>query len=229
MTYERQFLAGFDAAGISPKFLPAAYGMFGQESSFGRASPNVLQVTASTAAKPGYGLAPLSGQDINDPAKSSAFALQLLKAKAEHAGLSFENPADYPAILRLHNGGGDPNYVQHVAARTPLTIPEEVPTGPKEEPEMASQPAPQLTYVPRLFLRPSRTQLIRQAGATCRRYFYVLELVLQVGAHLERVSQGLWRELLMQQTSRSAAPLNSTNNSSLRGCTDSGLILRRLT
>ncbi|RUT24167.1 hypothetical protein C0V97_18025, partial [Asaia sp. W19] len=123
MSYGRQFLAAFDSSGISPKFLPAAYGMLGQESSNGAASPNLLQVTSSTAANPGYGLAPLSDEDRNDPQKSSAFALNLLKAKADHAGLSFDNPDDYASILRLHNGGGDPHYVQHGAARNPSTPP----------------------------------------------------------------------------------------------------------
>lgn len=176
MAYERQFLAGFDAAGINPKFLPAAYGMFGQESSYGRASPNVLQVTASTAANPGYGLTPLNSQDISDPEKSSAFALRLLKAKADHAGLSFDDPTNYPAILRLHNGGGDPSYVQHVAGRMPLTTPEEAPAGPKEGPEMAAQQAPQLTYTP-----PPAPQALQDASdPTSRRN--LSQMLLRAGA-----------------------------------------------
>ena len=150
MPYGSQFLAAFDASGISPKFLPAAYGMLGQESSNGTASPNLLQVTPSTAAKPGYGLSPLSDADRNDPQKSSAFALNLLKSKADHAGLNFDNPADYAAILRLHNGGGDPNYVQHVAARIPLTPPETALSGPSEGPQMSGsisqQVPPQVAF-----------------------------------------------------------------------------------
>ncbi|RUT24189.1 hypothetical protein C0V97_17905, partial [Asaia sp. W19] len=81
----------------------------------------------------------------NDPQKSSAFALNLLKAKADHAGLSFDNPDDYASILRLHNGGGDPNYVQHVAARIPSTPPETALSGPAEGTQMSgsmTQPPP---------------------------------------------------------------------------------------
>jgi len=149
MAYERQFLAGFDASGINPKFLPAAYGMFGQESSYGTASPNILQVTQSTAANPGYGVSPLPASDLNDPEKSSAFALRLLKAKADKAGLNFDNPSDYPSIMRLHNGGGDPEYVQHVSQRIPETIPE-APGGQQGEPMSGSvtqpPPAPQVVF-----------------------------------------------------------------------------------
>lgn len=180
MPYGSQFLAAFDASGISPKFLPAAYGMLGQESSNGAASPNLLQVTPRTAANPGYGLPPLSDADRNDPQKSSAFALSLLKSKADHAGLSFDNPADYAAILRLHNGGGDPNYVQHVAARIPLTPPETALSGPSEGPQMSGSISQQVP--PQVAFQAGPTPQSLQDGADPRSSRTLSQMLLRAGA-----------------------------------------------
>lgn len=96
--------------------LPLAMGIFGQESGMGSASPNIGQITNGTAANPGYGMAPLSQSDLNDPNKNIDFSLGYFKNKA--AALGFTNlsdPAQAAGALQAYNGGGDPNYVQNVA------------------------------------------------------------------------------------------------------------------
>ena len=49
---------------------PLASAVFSQESGKGAASPNIGQITSGTAANPGYGMAPISQSDIQDPYKN---------------------------------------------------------------------------------------------------------------------------------------------------------------
>jgi hypothetical protein len=83
------------------------------------------QVTASTAANPGYGLPPLSDVDRADPNKNAAWAARYLEARGRAAGLTrpedWNDPAKLALALRAYNGGGDPNYVANVTRhlRTP--------------------------------------------------------------------------------------------------------------
>ena len=106
-----------DKAGIPQ---PLAHALFAQESGKGAASPNVGQVLGSTAANPGYGMAPLSPDQINNAPANVAFSLDYFKRKAAANGITdFNDPTQVAAALKLYNGGGDPNYVQHVMARLP--------------------------------------------------------------------------------------------------------------
>jgi hypothetical protein len=102
------------AAGFNPAVGTA---MARQESSMGAASPNLFQVTRSTAAQPGYGVAPLPPEQINDPQANARFAMQYAAARARAAGIDPSTPQGALAAAPLFNGGGDPNYAQHVAAR----------------------------------------------------------------------------------------------------------------
>jgi soluble lytic murein transglycosylase-like protein len=76
------------------------------------------QVTASTAANPGYGLPPLSDADRADPYKNAAWSARYLEARGKAAGLTrpedWSDPAKLALALKAYNGGGDPNYVQNV-------------------------------------------------------------------------------------------------------------------
>jgi hypothetical protein len=103
-----------DKHGIPKK---VARAIIEQESQYGATSPNLGQITSSTAQSPGFDMQPISAADINDPNKNLDFTFDLLKRKAQAAGLDMNNPADLPAILKLQNGGGDPKYVDHVMAR----------------------------------------------------------------------------------------------------------------
>lgn len=76
------------------------------------------QVTASTAASPGYGLPPLSDADRLDPNKNAAWSARYLEARGKAAGLTrpedWSDPAKLALALKAYNGGGDPNYVANV-------------------------------------------------------------------------------------------------------------------
>ena len=103
-------------------FPPAlANGIAGQESGYGSTSPNVAQITPSTAADPGYGMAPLSPTDMADPSKNLAFALDLARRKVMAMGKDPNDPANAPLLAQAQNGfgsgAGDPAYYQHVMNR----------------------------------------------------------------------------------------------------------------
>ena len=96
---------------------PLASALFSQESSSGAASPNIGQITSGTAANPGYGMAPISQSDLQDPYKNVLWSLSYLKARAQAAGRDVSDPSQWGQILPSYNGGGDPNYAQHVLSR----------------------------------------------------------------------------------------------------------------
>ena len=102
---------------------PLANAVFSQESSKGAASPNIGQITASTAANPGYGMSPISQSDIQDPYKNVLWSLSYLKARAQAAGKDVSDPSQWGAILPSYNGAGDPNYAQHVLNRIGMSAP----------------------------------------------------------------------------------------------------------
>jgi hypothetical protein len=95
-----------------------AQAMFAQESGQGAASPNVGQVLPSTAANPGYGMAPLPAEQVNDRKANVNFSLNYLARKAAANGVTdWNDPAQMAKGLALYNGGGDPNYVANVTRR----------------------------------------------------------------------------------------------------------------
>jgi len=96
---------------------PLAHAMLQQESGEGAASDNIGQIIPSTAAKPGYGMAPISAADITDPAKNIAFSLGYFAKKAAANKLDLQNPQQWAPALVGYNGGGDPQYAQHVLGR----------------------------------------------------------------------------------------------------------------
>ena len=103
--------------GIPPK-LGAA--LLKQESDLGLASSNVGQILPSTAAAPGYGVPPLSAAGVNDPMQNIDFSMRYLAAKGNAAGVKdWTDPRQAAIGLAAYNGGGDPQYVQHVARFAP--------------------------------------------------------------------------------------------------------------
>ena len=96
---------------------PFASGMINQESGYGATSPNVGQVTQSTAAQPGFGMQPLPAAALNDPTQNVTFALELAKRKLLAQGLDPSDPKNAQALAAAQNGGGDPLYYQHVMNR----------------------------------------------------------------------------------------------------------------
>jgi soluble lytic murein transglycosylase-like protein len=81
------------------------------------------QIIPSTAAAPGYGVAPISTADIADPVKNASFAARYLEGRGRAAGLAtpedWQDPAKLALALKAYNGGGDPNYVANVTRFMP--------------------------------------------------------------------------------------------------------------
>lgn len=106
---------------------PLANAVFSQESGKGAASPNIGQITAGTAANPGYGMPSISQSDIQDPYKNVLWSLSYLKARAQAAGKDVSDPSQWGQILPSYNGtgagAGDPQYAQHVLSRIGMTAP----------------------------------------------------------------------------------------------------------
>lgn len=102
--------------------LALAYAVLQQESSLGtnpHAGGNVGQVIPTTAANPGYGMSPLSQEDMNNPEKNIAFSLQYLRKVGDAQGVDWANSQTWGKALRGYNGEGDPAYVEHVARYLP--------------------------------------------------------------------------------------------------------------
>ncbi|UPG71625.1 transglycosylase SLT domain-containing protein [Roseomonas gilardii subsp. gilardii] len=72
-----------------------------------RGEIGLAQVLPSTAADPGYGLAPISEADLLDPGKAILFQARYLKARAEAAGVKdWSNPNEAVRGLASYNGQG---------------------------------------------------------------------------------------------------------------------------
>jgi len=97
--------------------------MYQQESSGGRASRNGMQMTHATARNPGFGIKPYPEADLNDPIQSTIDAVHYSLNRARASGLDPSKPTDIPQIVRQFNGGGDPHYFEHVAARLGSQVP----------------------------------------------------------------------------------------------------------
>jgi len=107
------------ANGVPASYQPVMRAQYAQESGSGAASPNGLQMTASTAADPGYGLQPFPSSDLGNPTLSVDDGVKYSMARAHAAGLDLNDPSTHAKALSLFNGGGDPDYVKHVASRDP--------------------------------------------------------------------------------------------------------------
>lgn len=76
-----------------------------QESEHGRTSPNIMQVLDSTGKAMGF-------DDMSDPRQSVFAGAKYLREMLDN------NKGDVESALRDYNGGGDPNYVEHVLSHT---------------------------------------------------------------------------------------------------------------
>ena len=128
--------------------LPLAMAYLQQESSLGTnpaGKDNIGQITFKTANNPGYGMAPISGNDMRDPAKNIAFSLQYLRNAGDKAGVKdWNDPSQWGIGLQAYNGGGDPNYVQNVARWLPKStmIPGGVTQGSFQVAQAGNGPVP---------------------------------------------------------------------------------------
>jgi hypothetical protein len=91
-----------------------------QESSMGKTSPNLGQILPSTAAAPGYGVKPMLPGELKNPANNIDFTANYLAARGKAAGVTdWNDPRQAAKGLAAYNGGGDPQYVQHVMRYVP--------------------------------------------------------------------------------------------------------------
>lgn len=140
--YEPLIKAASDQTGVPAHLLSALYA---QESGFRPDARNpkstaagIGQVLASTAANPGYGMAPLADADRLDPAKAIPWSAQYLAARGRSAGVSdWNDPQQAARGLRAY-GENTPEYASAVLARA---------GGGQSSPQpQASATAPQQDY-----------------------------------------------------------------------------------
>ena len=81
--------------------LDLAHAVAGRESHHGELDSNIMQVLDDTGREMGY-------DNMSDPQQSIDAGMKYLGEKLR------ENNGDVDAALRAYNGGGDPNYVEHV-------------------------------------------------------------------------------------------------------------------
>ncbi|HEV8492505.1 MAG TPA: lytic transglycosylase domain-containing protein, partial [Candidatus Angelobacter sp.] len=80
----------------------------------------ITQIKPDTARNPGYGLTGVQNPDtLRDPRANILFGADYLKARA--GNVDWSDPAQVATALRTYNGGGDPQYAQHVMRYIPAT------------------------------------------------------------------------------------------------------------
>lgn len=93
-----------DAAAEYGVDLNVLHKMAQQESEHGRASSNVMQVLDSTGQEMGF-------SDMSDPKQSVYAGAAYLRKMLD------QDDGDYAAAIRDYNGGGDPQYLEHVLSQ----------------------------------------------------------------------------------------------------------------
>lgn len=104
-------------------------GLFTQESGWdpsrqrqGGSDLGLGQITASTGARPGFNMAPISRSDAADPVANATWTTHYLYERGKAAGLTdadWTDTAKVTKALQAYNGGGDPNYAQNVLRYVP--------------------------------------------------------------------------------------------------------------
>jgi membrane-bound lytic murein transglycosylase B len=92
----------------------------------------IAQVMPTTAARPGYGLPPITLQALGDPAQAIPWAANYLAARARAAGtFDWNNALGAARGLAAYNGSGPQAaaYGRQVAQMAGMVVPPEPPTG----------------------------------------------------------------------------------------------------
>jgi soluble lytic murein transglycosylase-like protein len=111
------------------------------------------QISPKTAADPGYGMTGIKNPaQLRDPRTNINFAADYFAAKAKANGADFSTPQGIAKALKLYNGGGDPDYVNHVlryvpGAKTTAAAPPGAPT-PGTATARPTLPAPEAPIAP---------------------------------------------------------------------------------
>ena len=134
--------------GIPPNLATA---LFATESNFNPTARNprsgafgIGQVLASTAANPGYGMAPIAEADLADPRKAVPWSLDYLKARGGALGVTdWNDPQQQARALRAYGENTD-DYVNKVQSRMGAPV---VPAAGAPQP--APQAAPQDDFLRR--------------------------------------------------------------------------------
>lgn len=112
---------------------PVLAALVTQESHWDAGAPNggLGQVLQGTAQSPGYGMQGVDPASLRDPQSNLNFTAQYLYARGKAAGLTdadWRNPSKVAQALTAYNGGGDPDYAQHVMRYMPGFGDNQVPT-----------------------------------------------------------------------------------------------------
>ena len=106
---------------IPPELLLA---LVSQESSWNTNEPNggLGQILPSTALSPGFNMQGVNPSSLRAPGANLQFTAQYLAARGAALGMTasdWRDPTKVANVLQAYNGGGDPNYVQHVERYLP--------------------------------------------------------------------------------------------------------------
>ena len=152
-------------------------------------STGTMQVQARTARDPGFGVAPIDPAKLNDPGENIMFGARYLAGRAKAAGVTdWYDPAQRALALKAYNGGGDPNYVNHVERFIPGTGGQ--PAGDAgADPSMPTPPippgTPQGPGAPQAAVAP---QPAGPQGAPTQAQYAALEVEIQKGRQLQALA-----------------------------------------
>lgn len=143
------------ARGLPPHVLAA---VLRQESNFnpeargGAGEIGLGQIKPSTARDPGFGLSPVSEEDLRDPRRNIDFAASYIAAR--NPNVDWSNPvAAARALHTNYNAGGDPNYAANVIRYFPdvteAQLAEVRARAPQERPAAAAEDLARLATQPR--------------------------------------------------------------------------------
>lgn len=146
-------------------------------------STGTMQVQARTARDPGFGVAPIDPAKLNDPGENIMFGARYLAGRAKAAGVTdWYDPAQRALALKAYNGGGDPNYVNHVERFIPGTGGQ--PAGDAGgDPSMPTPPIP-----PGTPQAPGAPQPAGPQGAPTQAQYAAIEADIKAGRNLQALA-----------------------------------------
>ena len=137
------------ARGLPPHILAA---VLRQESNFnpeargGAGEIGLGQIKPSTARDPGFGVSPVSEEDLRDPRRNIDFAASYIAAR--NPNVDWSNPvAAARALHTNYNAGGDPNYAANVIRYFPGVTEEQIAEVRARAPQGAPAPADELSQL----------------------------------------------------------------------------------
>lgn len=104
------------------------------------------QILPSTARRPGFGLNPVTEEELRDPRRNIDFSASYIAAR--NPNVDWSNPvAAARALAANYNAGGDPNYAEKVIRYFPGVTEEQIAEVRARAPQGAAAPADELSQL----------------------------------------------------------------------------------